>query len=70
MSQQYHARQHLQLNANDVVQGRRERRKKFLDHDVDLMDIDGAMGVLLDVSEPEFKNNVELHGAIHTDELR
>lgn len=51
------------------LKGRRERRKKFLDHDVDLMDIDGAMGVLLDVSEPEFKNNVELHGAIHTDEL-
>lgn len=51
-------------------QGRRERRKKFLDHDVETNDIDQAMGILLDVTSEQFKKNVELHGAVHTDELR
>lgn len=34
------------------------------------MTIDGAMQVLLDVSGKQFKDNVELYGAVHTDELR
>ena len=52
------------------LQGRRERRKKFLDPNVQPMDIDEAMNAVLDIAEPEFKNNVELYGAIHVDELR
>ena len=52
------------------LQGRNERKKKFLDHDVDLLDIDQAMAALLEVAEPEFKDNVELYGAVHVDELR
>lgn len=52
------------------IQGRRERRKKFLDHDVETNDIDQAMSILLDVTSEQFKKNVELHGAVHTDELR
>ena len=53
-----------------VLQGRNERKKKFLDRDVDLLDIDQAMAAVLEVAEPEFKENVELYGAVHVDELR
>ena len=34
------------------------------------MDIDQAMNAVLDIAEPEFKDNIELYGAIHVDELR
>jgi len=52
------------------IQARRERKKKFLDPDTEPLDIDAAMGILLEVGEQEFKDNVELYGAVHTDELR
>ncbi|KAL3135758.1 hypothetical protein ABBQ32_007321 [Trebouxia sp. C0010 RCD-2024] len=48
---------------------RRERRQKFLDHDIKPMTIDDAMSAMLEVSGKQFKKNVELYGAIHTDEL-
>ena len=34
------------------------------------MTIDDAMSALLEVSGEQFKKNVELYGAVHTDELR
>jgi hypothetical protein len=54
----------------DCTQGRRERRKNFIDHDVETNDIDQAMAILLNVTPQQFQDNVELYGAVHTDELR
>ncbi len=54
----------------DCTQGRRERRKNFIDHDVETNDIDQAMAILLNVTSKQFQDNVELYGAVHTDELR
>ena len=34
------------------------------------MTIDDAMSALLEVGGQQFKHNVELYGAVHTDELR
>lgn len=34
------------------------------------MTIDDAMSALLEVGGQQFKKNVELYGAVHTDELR
>lgn len=34
------------------------------------MTIDDAMSALLEVGGQQFKTNVELYGAVHTDELR
>ena len=53
-----------------AMQERREHKQKFLDRDVERMTIDGAMSALLEVGGQQFKNNVELYGAVHTDELR
>ena len=54
----------------DCTQGRREHRKNFIDHDVETNDIDQAMAILLNVTPQQFQDNVELYGAVHTDELR
>ena len=53
-----------------VLQERKERKQTFLDPDDVPMTIDDAMAALLDVGGQQFKNNVELYGAVHTDELR
>lgn len=53
-----------------TLQERVERRQKFLDSDIKPMTIDDAMSALLDVSGEQFRKNVELYGAVHTDELR
>ena len=34
------------------------------------MDIDGAMAAVLDVAGQQFRENVELYGAVHADTLR
>ncbi len=47
-----------------------ERKKNFIDHDVETNDIDQAMAILLNVTSKQFQDNVELYGAVHTDELR
>lgn len=54
----------------DCTQGRIERKKNFLEHDVETNDIDQAMAILLNVTSKQFQANVELYGAVHTDELR
>ena len=51
-------------------QERKERKKRFLDREIEPMTIDDAMAALLEVAGKQFKNNVELYGAVHTDELR
>ena len=52
------------------LQQRNEHRRQFLEPDVKAMTIDDAMSALLEVSGEQFKKNVELYGAVHTDELR
>lgn len=47
-----------------------ERKQTFLDPDEVPMTIDDAMSALLEVGGQQFKKNVELYGAVHTDELR
>ena len=54
----------------DCTQGRAERKKNYIDHDVETNDIDQAMAILLNVTSKQFQDNVELYGAVHTDELR
>ena len=54
----------------DCTQGRKERRKNFIDHDVEANDIDQAMAILLNMTSKQFQDNVELYGAVHTDEFR
>ena len=53
-----------------ALQERKERKQTFLDPDDTPMTIDDAMSALLEVGGQQFKNNVELYGAVHTDELR
>ena len=49
---------------------RKERRKKFLDKDVELLNIDEAHDILLDVGGEQFKRNIQRWGAIHTEPCR
>ncbi|KAL0043739.1 hypothetical protein WJX82_004801 [Trebouxia sp. C0006] len=51
------------------LKGRAERKKNYIDHDVETNDIDQAMAILLNVTSKQFQDNVELYGAVHTDEL-
>ena len=62
----------LSMCRQDFVnqQERKERRKKFLDRAIEPMTIDDAMAAMLEAGGKQFKNNVQLYGAVHTDELR
>lgn len=57
-------------NTSYGLQERKERKQTFLDPDDVPMTLDDAMSALLEVGGHQFKTNVELYGAVHTDELR
>lgn len=49
---------------------RNERKKKFLERNVDLLTIDDAHDIMLDAGGDQFKHNVQRWGAIHTEPCR
>lgn len=53
-----------------AMQARKERRKRFLDYNLAPLTIDEAHDILLDVSEDQFKRNIQKWGAIHTEPCR
>ena len=49
---------------------RKERKQKFLDKDVELLTVDEAHDILLDVGGEQFKHNIQRWGAVHTEPCR